>query len=357
MLRSDTFGAGWTAESLANLEIGMNPGRSVSYRFRADHDGAASAVRVFFVFRTICPKGCYASGDGGAIRVEIRADDGTAKHLAASTVLAAALVADPLAQWNRLVHFPNAALLQAGTLYHIVFTNVSPNETTNYVSIDDLYTAAEGTEMQPAAYEADLAVLLRVNGAAAWQTKPHHFPIFSLNYDDGFRQGQAYMDLKQSGVAVSPGSSVREVFTVQDATPPVALAGVRVKILASGGRLRILLAEHSGQTIETTTVAPAVAPGQYAWLSLPFVSLRALTKGVTYELVLVSEEGGQYLVQPLQNGAHYGFEAQSPLTGNHCEVNTGQGWKGCQNRSDLDIPFFFRGIGREPTRGKKAPGE
>jgi hypothetical protein len=114
MLRSDTFGAGWTAESLANLEIGMNPGRSVSYRFRADHDGAASAVRVFFVFRTICSKGCYAAGDGGAIRVEIRADNGTANHLPASTVLDAALVADPLAQWNRLVQFPQAAPLLAG---------------------------------------------------------------------------------------------------------------------------------------------------------------------------------------------------------------------------------------------------
>ena len=34
MSRPDTFGAGWTAESLANLEIGMRPGRCVSYRFR-----------------------------------------------------------------------------------------------------------------------------------------------------------------------------------------------------------------------------------------------------------------------------------------------------------------------------------
>jgi hypothetical protein len=196
-----------------------------------------------------------------------------------------------------------------------------------------------------------------MNGAAPWQTRPRHFPIFSLVYDDGFRQGQAYMDLKQSGVAVSPGSSVREVFTVQDATHLVALAGVRVKILATGGRLRIMLAEHSGQTLETTTVSPAVAPGQYAWLSLPFVAPRTLTKGVTYELVLVSEEGGQYLVQPLQNGAQYGFEAESPLTGNHCEVNTGQGWKGCQNRSDLDVPFFFRGSGRPPSSGMKAAAE
>ncbi len=357
MLRSDTFGAGWTAESLANLEIGMNPGRSVSYRFRADHDGAASAVRVFFVFRTICRKGCYAAGDGGVIRVEIREDDGTANHLPTDAVLASALVSNPLAQWNRLVQFPHAATLWAGNLYHFVFTNISEGETANFVSIDDLYTASDGTELQPAACETDLAVLLRVNGAAAWKTRPRHLPIFSLDYDDGFRQGQAHMDVKQAGIAVAPGSSVREVFTVQDATHLVALAGVRVKPLTSAGRLRVMLVDPSGQTIESTTVSPIVPPGQSAWISLPFSSLRSLTKGATYALVLVSEEGGQCLIQPLQNGAQYGFEAESPFTGNHCEVNTGQGWKGCLNRSDLDIPFFFRGVAQQPSLAKRSAQE
>ncbi|MGD0002586.1 MAG: hypothetical protein ABSE21_21020 [Bryobacteraceae bacterium] len=348
MLRPDTFGAGWTAESLANLEIGMRPGRCVSYRFRADHDGSAAAVRVYFIFRKICSTGCYAAGDGGIIRVEIRADDGTAYHLPSRTTLASALVSDPLAQWNRLVHFQNAARLEAGMLYHIVFTNVSQDESTNFVSIDDLYTATDGLETQPAACRTDLAVLLRADGAAAWQTRPHHLPIFSLDYVDGFRQGQTYIDVKQSGVVISPGNSVREVFTVQAATPLFALAGVRVKPLASGGTLRIMLAEHSGKTIESATVSPAVPLGQSTWISLHFSSLRALTKGITYDLVLVSEEGSQYLVQPLQNGAQYGFEDESPFTGNHCEVNAGQGWKGCLNRSDLDVPFFFRASDRQP---------
>ena len=348
MSRPDTFGAGWTAESLANLEIGMRPGRCVSYRFRADHDGSAAAVRVYFIFRKICSTGCYAAGDGGVIRVEIRADDGTAYHLPSRTTLASALVSDPLAQWNRLVHFPNAACLEAGMLYHIVFTNMSQDESTNFVSIDDLYTATDGLETQPAANKTDLAVLLRASGATAWQTRPHHLPIFSLDYGDGFRQGQTYIDVKQSGVVISPGNSVREVFTVQAATPLFALAGVRVKPLASSGTLRIMLAEHSGKTIESATVSPAVPLGQSTWIALPFSSLRALTKGITYDLVLVSEEGGQYLVQPLQNGAQYGFEGESQFTGNHCEVNAGQGWKGCLNRSDLDVPFFFRVIDRQP---------
>ncbi len=356
MLRADTLGAGWTAESLANLEIGMRPGRSVSYRFRADHDGAASAVRVYFIFRKICDKGCYAAGDGGRIRVEIRDDDGTASHLPAGKVLTSALVSDPLTQWNRRVEFARAAALHAGQLYHIVYTNASEDETRNFVSIDDLYTSEDGAELQPAANATSLGVLLRKAGAAAWELKPHHLPIFCLYFEDGFRQGQGYMDVKQSGVMVSAESSVREVFSVEDATDPVALAGVRIKPLSSGGRLRILLATDSGQTIENATVVTP-PPGGAIWISHPFSSLRALTKGARYSLVLVSEDGGRYLLQPLENGTQYGFGLESAFTGQHCEVNTGQGWKGCLNRSDLDIPFYLRFAGQPPSRGKKAAGE
>jgi hypothetical protein len=354
MLRADTAGAGWTAESLANLEIGMNPGRSVSYRFRADHDGAASAVRVYFIFRTNCSKGCYAAGDGGVIRIEIRGDDGTPNHLPAGAVLTSTLVSDPLTQWSRRVQFPRAAVLQAGKLYHIVFSNASKDETRNFVSIDDLYTAADGTELHPAAMPAGLAVLLRADGAAAWEIKPHHLPIFSLDYNDGFRQGQSYVDVKQAGVVISPECSVREVFTVADATHLASMAGVRIKPLSSAGRLRIRLETDAGQTIENATVATPPSPGAATWIAHSFPSLRGLTKGASYSLVLASEEGGQYLVQPLQNGAQYGFEAENAFTGHHCEVDTGQGWKGCLNRSDLDIPFFFRLENPRFSGGKRA---
>jgi hypothetical protein len=121
--------------------------------------------------------------------------------------------------------------------------------------------------------------------------------------------------------------------------------------------LRITLATHSGQTIETATVSTAVPPGRCTWISLPFPATRVLTKDATYALVLVSAEGGQYLVQPLQNGTQYGFEVQSPFTGNHCEIDVGHGWKNCLNRSDLDIPLFFRAIGQQPSRGNSAAGE
>lgn len=61
--QSEIFGVGWTADSLANIEIGRFPGRSASYRFRAKHGGRVGKLRVFFIFRKVCP-GCYANGNG-----------------------------------------------------------------------------------------------------------------------------------------------------------------------------------------------------------------------------------------------------------------------------------------------------
>ena len=77
-------------------------GRTVDYRFRADHTGTFSGLELYFIFRTIC-NGCYADGNGGIIQIQIYTDDGTARHLPSNTVLGSTVVTDPLKQWNRLV--------------------------------------------------------------------------------------------------------------------------------------------------------------------------------------------------------------------------------------------------------------
>ena len=355
MLRADTVGPGWTAESLANLEVGMRPGRSVSYRFRADRDGAVRALRVYFIFRTRCSKGCYAAGNGGAIRVEIREDDATPSHLPAAMALASALVSDPLAHWNRLIPFPQPPVLQAGRLYHLVFSNVAADPVANFVSIDDLYTAADGTDLQPAAHETDLAVLLRPSSSAEWETKSHHIPIFTLDYEDGSRQGQGYIDMKQTGILIAPESSVREGFTLRAAVAPVALLGIRVKPLSTIGSLRLTLATRSGRTLHSAVVTPDRASGGPVWVTDRLSSPIALAPGTACVLILASEAGGRYLTQPLQQGTAYGFAAASTFHESHCEVSSGRGWENCLNRPDLDIPFFLRTVPRESQSGQYEP--
>ena len=342
MIRTDTIGAGWTAESLANLEIGMTPERSVSYRFRADHDGPLAAVRVYFIYRTICAKGCYAAGDGGVIRVDVRDDDGSDAHLPGTTVLATGLVPDPLTKWNRLIVFSRAAPLQSGRLYHLAFTNVSLDPLANYVSIDDLYTTADGAESHPSAEAAGLAVLLRTSARAMWERKPHHLPIFSLTYGDGYRQGQTYVDVKQAGVTVSGGSRVREVFTMGGAAASVSSVGVRVKALVGGGKLRITLTTASGQVIETALAPVTAGPGQSVWVSAPLATRPVLARGASYAVVLEGVEGGAYIVLPLESGASYGFDTTRSLAASHCEASKGAEWQGCLGRRDLDVPFYLR---------------
>lgn len=129
-----TYGCAWNADGLANLEIGKYPGRTVSYRFRAEHSVTADKVMVYLVYST-----GYGKGDGGRILLELQSDDGTSNHYPSGTVLASAIVTDPKTQWNRLFVFDKPTVLESGRLYHLVFSNVGSDPVHNYVSIDNLF--------------------------------------------------------------------------------------------------------------------------------------------------------------------------------------------------------------------------
>jgi hypothetical protein len=333
------FGAGWTADSLANLEVGRFRGRTVSYRFRANHSGTVNAVWVYFIFRHVCP-GCYANGDGGKVTVQIMADDGTPNHFPSSTVLASVLVADPMKQWNREVRFPQPPSFEAGKFYHIVFSNPVPDPVQNYVSVDDLYASAE-KDTQPSAANSALAVLLKPDSAASWQHKPQHVPVFSVQYSDGFAQGQGYIDVKNNGLVVNEGSSVREVFTVKDADHKVSSLAVRIQPQGSQGSLKLVLEDDAHQVLQTAFLSLAGDPQGYVWKTYSFAAPLTLSKGSGYSVVLTAENGASFRISPLQKGIQYGFALETVFSDGHCETKTGPLWTGCLSRSDLDMPFYL----------------
>lgn len=134
----------WSANGLANLEVGRFPGRMVSYRFRAAETGRFVTAKVFLVF-AVFGQGQYANGDGGQMRIELRPDDGSPDHLPdmSAAPLSATLLTDPLNEtkgapiWGsdsrrspdpraggsfREIPFPPATL-QEGRLYHLVFSD------------------------------------------------------------------------------------------------------------------------------------------------------------------------------------------------------------------------------------------
>ncbi len=339
MLRSDTFGAGWTADGLANLEIGRFVGRTISYRFLSDHTGTFSALELYFVFRTICD-GCYADGDGGIIQIQIHTDDGTSAHLPSSTILGSTIVQNPFLQWNRLVSFAPSVPLNAGSLYHIVFTNLSSDPVHNYVSINDVYTSVSGFNLQPVTTDTNLAVLLK-NQGSPWQLNTNHVPIFSLHFDDGFRQGQGYIDVKHNSMQVSGTTQVAEVFTVKDTNHTVSQLSVRLDPLSYTGNVQVVLANALGQPLETGSFAFSAANQySYAWMTYSFPKI-TLTLGSTYYIVLSAQNGGQFELSPMEQGAYYGFLTET-FFASECEVPSGAIWVGCLGQTNLDLPFYFR---------------
>jgi hypothetical protein len=340
MLRSDTFGAGWTADSLANLEIGRFIGRTVDYRFQSDHSGTFSGLEIYFIFRTICDDGCYADGNGGIIQIQVRSDDGTPGHLPSNTVLGTTVVTDPFLRWNRLVSFPQGISLMSGKLYHIVFTNIVSDPVHNYVSINDLYTSVSGINLQPATNETNLAVLLK-NGNDPLQVRHQHVPIFSIYFDDGFRQGQGYMDVIHNAVQIQSESQVAEALLVQDTNHVVSQVAVRLDPLNTLGDVKIAVNNALGQPLATGTINfSSVTQYAYNWFPVSFPQIN-LAKGGSYTIVLTAENGASFSLSPIQQGAFYGFLTEK-LYSSQCQVPGGQGWTGCLGRTDLDIPFYFR---------------
>lgn len=335
------FGAGWTADSLSNIEIGRFPGRTVSYRFRALHSGRVNSILVYFIFRTLCD-GCYANGNGGRVMIQLVEDDGSAKHFPGDKVLASALVDDPLRQWNRLVTFDTAARIEVGKLYHIVFSNNSPTARQNYVSIDDLYARSEDGEIQPSAQTSELTVLLKGSSTTQWEVKRQLIPVFALNLDDSYRLGQGYIDVMPGAVNVSDGQSARESFVFPGPDQPFRRVAVRFQPVTSKGRIELQVIDAEEHVLASRQFVLDAAAGAPIWETLEFKSPLVLKGLRRYSVTLRAREGAAFKITPLQKGARYGFDVEGLFKEGHCEVKLATGWASCLRRPDLDIPFYFQ---------------
>jgi len=340
MLRGDTFGGGWTADSLSNVEIGRFAGRVVSYRFRASHTGTFRAVELYLIFRTICD-GCYADGDGGVIQVQIQSDDGTSYHLPSGVSLGSTIITNPMQKWNRVVQFSNTVSIQADTLYHIILTNLDSDPIHNYISIDSLYNTAGGTDSQPAANTTDLAVLVQLDSKHAMQVNTHLVPIFSIYYDDGYRQGQTYIDVLQNALLVTAGMQVSEAIVVNDNDHTFDRVSVRFNPAAACGDIRVTITDSTNRVLANGSIdLTKIVGGGYAWYTVSFGSI-LFSKGAGYSVALAPENGAQFYISPIQQGTQYGFQWENRYLG-HCQVFSQSQWTGCLSRTDTDIPFYFR---------------
>jgi hypothetical protein len=346
---SATYGPGLAADDLANTVVGGPYNAVVSYRLLAGHSGSLSSILVYL----IPDRTGYSSGTGGQIRVTINTDDGTPAHNPSSTVLAAYVITNAMtltpSRYFPLLKFDSPATLVAGRIYHVVFTNVDPSPTVNYLSVDGLFQRKPAAATQPTITDEDCAVLLNQAGNP-WAERDGFTPTIMMNYSDGWSDGVGYMEAWPTAPQTASGSSaVREVFTVSGDSRTVASVSVRAALVVGNDPLVVHLEDADGTLIEEGFIPAASFPGSgsYAWNSYTFSSPHTLLSGRTYHLDFEASSSSAYQLFPIRKGSAEGFANTTYFPDGHAEFKQeGGGWAGwtmwgVPDRTDGDLQFYF----------------
>jgi len=342
------YGSGYSADSLANTVVGGLSGNVVSYRFQARYNSPLRAVRPFFIWSAV--KLGYAAGQGGTIRVDLKADDNSNAHLPTGPALASTVVEGiiPRLDYYPEMNFPYPAALTAGTIYHLVFTNIDPDPVGNYISLDALYTDAQTAPMQPVVADADFAVLVK-SGAGAWKLRQGFTPTLALDYAAG-SQGNGYMEVWSTNPkAISGQAGVREVLKVSGASRTFSKVNIRLSRTAGASPLTVRVEESGGALVTQAQVpASAILQGIPTWITVTFPLAQVLNSGVNYHLVLSSPADTSYSAFPMRKGQDKGYANSTVFADGHAQFTTTgaagwQGWDmwGTPNLTFSDLQFAF----------------
>ena len=355
----ECYGPGLGADGLANTTIGPS-GNKVSYRFRSGHSGPLQEIQVYL----LPDKVGYAAGTGGKIQITVNTDDDTPAHNPSSVVLASYLLTDPVnatpSRYFPIFTFTTPPSLVVGRLYHIVFTNVDPNPSANYLSVDALYLQYPPTPAQPTVSDVDAAELLSRPGTA-WAPRKGYLPIMQLDYADGWTEGIGYMEVWLGAPQPISGiSAVREQFTVAGTQRDVGSVAVRVARLSGTDPLKVRLQNADGSLIEEGNIPASSFPlsgsPSYTWAQYQFVSARTLDPGKTYYLELAAPSSSVYQAFPIRKGGAYNFKDTTWYPDGYAQFKqngTWVGWTqwGVTNRTDSDLQFYLEvtAVGAKPA--------
>ena len=328
-----------------NHQVGQDNSR-LAYRFRASTSSTIDSIRV----QQRGGSG-YSAGNGGTIRVSIQADS---SGKPSGTILSS-LTFDPgnpggnWEVWTRLA-FANAAALTAGQLYHVVFDNVAPSPTSNYISLNILYYWGGSTPRQPTMSD-DFAVLYAT--PSTWVVQSGETAIFDLAYANGTHDGMGYVGalIGNYGVISGASSLVRQHFTVSGASRTISSANVKVRRTSGSSPLTIRLEKGDGTLIEEVSVPagsiPVSAPGNddggAVWATASFATAHVLTTGQSYNLRLSTAAGTQYTATPVQEGTDKGLASYRFTDGDgQATTNGGSSWANLYLWGYVDLQFYLR---------------
>jgi hypothetical protein len=320
-----------------------------SYRFLSTHTGTVKAVHFYLIVNG--PHAGYNAGTGGTLKVQLETDDGSSDHSPSGDVLATSTISHPANPFP-IIQFSPAPKLQAGTLYHLVFSNTDADPNANFVSVDDLYMHHPLDPMQPDSSNEDLATLLKEG--SSWSVYDFNTPIYEFDFTDGTSMGQGYMEVWVGAPeSISASQAVRETFTVSGGNKSVTQVSVRVARISGSGDLTVRLEQGDGNlvdqgTIPAANVALSSSPN-YVWATYKLSAMRTLLNGETYHLDLEAPAGTTYEAYPIRKGSAQAFQPSTFFPDGHAEFEVSGAWAGwtqwgVTNRIDGDLQFYFKVI-------------
>ena len=348
------------ADAKANIQVGGIDGGTgrarVSHRFRAGTTAALTSIR----FAQRGGPG-YSGGDGGTMRISVRADD---RGRPSDTVLASVERAfgNPSGDWSTYhdTTFPAPATVRAGELYHVVFENTS-TAGLDFISINELVAFDETVPRQPLYPGDDYAVLY--GGHQTWEVLPHYTAVMDLTYSDGHHDGIGYIESmwQQFGTISGAANQVRQRFTISGDNRIAASVSVRIRRGNGTSPLTITLETGGGDRIESMDVAADDVPivvgddpgdGSGTWVTVTFTEPRLMAHGSTYNLRLTTAAGTAYTVVPVREGTDSGTEGGTGnatgfrsyrFTDGQAEGtdNGGVTWTKLYEWSPVDLQFYF----------------
>jgi hypothetical protein len=352
---SSFYGPSFQFDAMGNAQVGGTSSGAdntfVAFRFKAEQSSQLTNFRAYWLDEDYPG---YGGGNGGTFRVTVETSSG---GMPSGTVLASVDVAPSTV--FPLISFGSPATLTAGSMYHLVFTNIDPNPTVNFTSLDNAWVAGSASvSRQPNRSDAEFYAMCRKFGTAgSWRVEDGfdgtYTPIINLTYANGAQQGQGYMETGFYDPAIIAGSShlVRERITVSGGNRVVTGASVRLAKTSGSGDLVVRLEDASGALIDSfsvpTTSVPTLATTNVSagvWVTGTFSSPRTLTNGATYNLRLSTDASTSLWTRGIEQGDSFGFDKSTYFTDGHLQATTNGGstWTTVPGLAESgDLQFHF----------------
>jgi hypothetical protein len=334
------YGPGIAADTLANTQLGGTDCRCgnsmTSYRFRAVTTSGLASVRIY-----IQDGSGYSAGGGGLIDISVQTDDGSASHRPSGRILASTTLApgNPTTGTFPSVSFGIPPKLTSGRLYHLVFRNIDPQPTANFVSLNALFTYNSTILRQPAIRDVDWAQLLDTGNG--WKTRPKYTPIAGLRYSNGVEDGVGYIEVWGSAQEISGPRAVREVFTLRT-TRSIESVSIRVRTLSGPGPLDVQIETREGQVLAKASISAAAVGSGWAWEQARFLSPVVLPPASSYRLVLTAPPDSRFAANAIRKGVEYGFGRETYFPYGYAQYTAGSGWIDFESSRQGDLQFYFQ---------------